>query len=222
MSCHCSIPSTRKPRPASRSPARAPRWLCHCCAKNSRGAIQLRRPEVRPFSEKQIALLKTFADQAAIAIENVRLFNELKDSLDQQTATSDVLRVIAGSPTELQPVLDAVTESAVKLAGAKHGHIRQYDGEFLRWVASYGDHPSNLPCFKPPFVLARRVDRVVRSWSEGRSMMWMPKWNVTRWRLRPELERPWRFRCCVRRPRSESLRFGAMLSNRLPTGKSNW
>ena len=114
------------------------------------GAIQLRRPEVRLFSEKQIALLKTFADQAVIAIENVRLFNELKDSLDQQTATSDVLRVIAGSPTELQPVLDAVTESAVKLAGAKHGHIRQYDGEFLRWVASYGESPEQLAVFQAP------------------------------------------------------------------------
>ena len=57
-------------------------------------------------------------------------------ALEQQTATSEVLRVIAGSPTELQPVLDAVTESAVKLAGAKQGHIRQYDGEFLRWVAA--------------------------------------------------------------------------------------
>ena len=71
-----------------------------------------------------------------IAIENVRLFQELKDSLEQQTAMSDVLRVIAGSPTELQPVLDAVTEQPVKLAGAKRGHIRQYDGEFLHLVAS--------------------------------------------------------------------------------------
>ena len=79
-----------------------------------------------------------------IAIENVRLFKELQErnrqlteALEQQTATSEVLRVIAGSPTELQPVLDTVIESAVRLAGAKQGHIRQYDGEFLQVVAHY-------------------------------------------------------------------------------------
>src|SRR5262245_12983457 len=106
------------------------------------GVIAIRRTEVRPFTEKQIALLKTFADQAVIAIENVRLFQELQarnrdltEALEQQTATSEVLRVIAGSPTELQPVLDAVIENAVRLAGAEQGHIRQYDGEFLRVVA---------------------------------------------------------------------------------------
>ena len=114
------------------------------------GAIQVRRPDVRPFSEKQIALLKTFANQAIIAIENARLFQELKKALEQQTVTSDVLRVIAGAPTELQPVLDAVTESAVKLAGASQGHIRQYDGEFLRLVASYGESPEEIAVFQRP------------------------------------------------------------------------
>src|SRR5262249_27784986 len=106
------------------------------------GAILIRRLEVRPFTEKQIALLKTFADQAVIAIENVRLFNELQvrnhdltEALDQQTATGEVLRVIASSPTELQPVLDTVIANAVRLIGAEHGHIRQYDGEFLQVVA---------------------------------------------------------------------------------------
>src|SRR5262249_33077625 len=114
------------------------------------GGLFARRAEARPFPPTQIKLLETFADQAVIAIENVRLFQELKESLEQQTATSDVLRVIAGSPTELQPVLDAVTESAVKLAGAKHGHIRQYDGEFLRLVASYGETPEQLAVFQAP------------------------------------------------------------------------
>jgi GAF domain-containing protein len=119
------------------------------------GAILIRRQEVRPFSEKQIALLKTFADQAVIAIENVRLFKELQErnhdlteALEQQTATSAVLRVIASSPTELQPVLDAVIENAVTLAGAKQGHIRQYDGEVLRVVAHYNETTEQIAKFQ--------------------------------------------------------------------------
>jgi GAF domain-containing protein len=129
------------------------------------GALNARRMDVRPFSQAQIKLLGTFADQAVIAIENVRLFRELKESLEQQTATSDVLRVIAGSPTELQPVLDAVTESAVKLAGAKRGHIRQYDGEFLRLVASYGESPEELAVFQAP-VRPRPESRSGRAFLE--------------------------------------------------------
>jgi GAF domain-containing protein len=107
------------------------------------GAIGVNRSYPGPFTDNQIALLKTFADQAVIAIENVRLFKELEtrnrdltEALEQQTATSEVLGVIAGSPTNLQPVLDTVVASAVRLAGAKKGHILQYDGEFLRHVAN--------------------------------------------------------------------------------------
>ena len=115
------------------------------------GAIFIRRTEVRPFTEKQIALLKTFADQAVIAIENVRLFKELQDrnrqlteALEQQTATSEVLRVIASSPTQLQPVLDTLIANAVKLSGATMGHVRQFDGEFHRVVAHYGETPEMI------------------------------------------------------------------------------
>ena len=74
------------------------------------GTLIARRTEVRPFTPAQIKLLETFADQAVIAIENVRLFHELKESLEQQTATSEILGVIASSPTDIQPVLDTVAE----------------------------------------------------------------------------------------------------------------
>ena len=82
------------------------------------GVLIARRTEVRPFTPAQIKLLETFADQAVIAIENVRLFQELKESLEQQTATSEILGVIASSPTDIQPVLDVVAESAARLCEA--------------------------------------------------------------------------------------------------------
>ncbi len=79
------------------------------------GALIARRIEVRPFTPAQIKLLETFADQAVIAIENVRLFQELNESLEQQTATSEILGVIASSPTDIQPVLDTVAENAARV-----------------------------------------------------------------------------------------------------------
>ena len=102
------------------------------------GAILIRRLEVRPFTDKQIALLKTFADQAVIAIENVRLFQELKESLEQQTATSEILGVIASSPTDIQPVLDAVAKNAARLCEAADAQIRLVDGDGARLAASFG------------------------------------------------------------------------------------
>ena len=100
--------------------------------------ILIRRPEVRPFSEKQIALLRTFADQAVIAIENVRLFQELKESLEQQTATSEILGVIASSPTDIQPVLDTIAENAARVCGSYDAVIRLVEGKILRLAAHYG------------------------------------------------------------------------------------
>ncbi|HTI55879.1 MAG TPA: GAF domain-containing protein [Verrucomicrobiae bacterium] len=116
------------------------------------GVIQLRRAEMSPFTEKQITLLQTFADQAVIAIENVRLFTELQEknralteahrqvteALEQQTATADILRVISSSPADLQPVLDTVVESAARYCGATDAQIWRRDGEGLRLVAHHG------------------------------------------------------------------------------------
>jgi GAF domain-containing protein len=106
------------------------------------GAILIRRLEVRPFTDKQIALLKTFADQAVIAIENVRLFQELTEALERQTATSQILGVIASSPTDLQPVLDVVAENAARLCDASDAQIFRVEDDILRHAASYGSLPT--------------------------------------------------------------------------------
>src|SRR6476659_10094264 len=105
------------------------------------GTLSARRMEVRPFTPAQIKLLETFADQAVIAIENVRLFNELKESLEQQTATSEILGVIASSPTDIQPVLDVVAATAARLCNALDAQIWRVDGDRLRFAAQYGSIP---------------------------------------------------------------------------------
>ena len=125
------------------------------------GAIGISRPTLGPFSDRQIALLKTFADQAVIAIENVRLFKELEarnrdltTALDRQTATSDVLRIIAQSPTELQPVLDAIATSAVRLCEASDAVIERLEGDRLYNAAHAGAQMKGLVGL--PLPLTRR------------------------------------------------------------------
>jgi two-component system, NtrC family, sensor kinase len=113
------------------------------------GIILLQRAAVRPFTEKQIRLVETFADQAVIAIENVRLFEaeqqrtrELAESLEQQTATSEVLRVVSSSPGDLEPVFEAMPEKAVHTCDAKFGNIYRWDGEALHLLASHNTPPA--------------------------------------------------------------------------------
>jgi GAF domain-containing protein len=99
------------------------------------GVINVRRTEVRPFTEKQIALLKTFADQAVIAIENVRLFQDLEARNRDLSATSEILRVISSSPTDVQPVFDAIALSAMRLCDATFCNVARYDGDRLHLAA---------------------------------------------------------------------------------------
>src|SRR5262249_13601755 len=101
------------------------------------GTITIFREEVRPFTEKQIELVSKFASQAVIAIENTRLLNELRESLQQQTATADVLKVISSSPGELGPVFRAMLENATRVCGSNFGTLYLREGDAFRVVSMY-------------------------------------------------------------------------------------
>src|SRR5262249_31868048 len=119
------------------------------------GAIAIYRTEVRPFTDKQVALLTNFAAQAVIAIENTHLLNELRESLQQQTATSEVLQVISRSPGDLEPVFQAMLANATRLCDAKFGAMYLSEGSSFRIVSMH-----NVP---PAFAEFRRRNPVFRA-----------------------------------------------------------
>ncbi|MBI1736842.1 MAG: GAF domain-containing protein [Candidatus Rokubacteria bacterium] len=131
------------------------------------GVLSVVRVAPGPLSDKQLAVLKTFADQAVIAIENVRLFTELEEknravseALERQTATSEILRVISRSPTDVQPVLDAVAESAARVCGANDAIVLRRDDSTIRRVAHLGDVPVVAPeaaALRPTTVVGRAI-----------------------------------------------------------------
>ena len=119
------------------------------------GAFFLSRQEVRPFTDKQIELVKNFAAQAVIAIENARLLNELRqrttdlsEALEQQTATADVLQIISSSPGDLEPVFETMLENAGRVCDAKFGSIFRWDGDALHLIATQNIRPAYVEARK--------------------------------------------------------------------------
>ena len=136
------------------------------------GVFGIYRQEVRPFTDKQIELLQNFAAQAVIAIENTRLLNELRESLEQQTATSEVLRVISSSPGDLNPVFDTILENATRICDASFGHLQLHENGVFRMGAMYNLPPAFVqaiaqrdPAFRPgpltPFARAVATKQLV-------------------------------------------------------------
>src|SRR5262249_35440177 len=127
---------------------------------NCIGVIALTRSKVHPFTDNQIELVTNFAAQAVIAIENARLLNELRqrtgdlsEALEQQTATSEVLKVISSSPTDLQPTFDAIARSARRLCEAAHGMVFRFDGQLIELVAQDNLEPEQLAAVRSVFPI---------------------------------------------------------------------
>ena len=158
------------------------------------GVITLARLRVEPFTERQIELVRTFADQAVIAIENARLLGELQartrdleESLDYQTATSDVLNVISRSASDVQPVLDTVVETAARLCGADSASLRIRDGEVYRYAADTQVAPAD-----PEYLAAIRERRITpgRDTGIGRAVLERRVVHILDILADPEFARP--------------------------------
>ena len=126
------------------------------------GTIAMQRQEVRPFTDKQIALVQNFAAQAVIAIENTRLLNELRESLQQQTATADVLKVISSSPGALEPVFNAMLESSVRICEAKFGQLYRFDGRAFHLAAGIDIPPDYAEFLEEAWTIPATVRQPTR------------------------------------------------------------
>ncbi|TME34428.1 MAG: GAF domain-containing protein [Chloroflexi bacterium] len=163
------------------------------------GVLILRRQEPKPFTPEQVHLLETFADQASIAIENVRLFNETKESLERQTATSEILRVIAASPTEIQPVLDAIAESAARVCGASDAHVYRVEGQVLKQWAHFGPIPGlasgeSLPLSRGSVIGRSILDRRAIHIRDAVDL------DPAEYPISSQLQRRWEFRTALSVP----------------------
>ena len=117
------------------------------------GSLTILRETTGDFDAQEIALAKTFADQAVIAIENARLFNETKEALEQQTATAEILRVISESPNDVQPVFEAIARNARTLCESLSADVFRFDGELVHWVASDGSTPAALELLRSRYPM---------------------------------------------------------------------
>jgi signal transduction histidine kinase len=124
------------------------------------GAVIVGWPTPGKTPERQMRLLETFAEQAAIAIENVRLFNETKEALERQTATAEILQVISGSPTDVQPVFDSIARRAVQLCDSLFANLFRYDGEQLHFVASHNVTPRQLEVMRSRYPMPADISQV--------------------------------------------------------------
>jgi two-component system, NtrC family, sensor kinase len=189
------------------------------------GSILLRKAEPGGFTSRQIDLLETFAAQAVIAIENVRLFTALQArnqditvALDQQTATSDILRVISGSQTDIQPVFDAIVRSAVRLCSADHSVAARFDGELLYPLASYGFSPEARAIVERSFPMRPTMENML-----GRATVKQAVDNLPDMLADPEYSRDyaiaggWRSGLAVPMLRDGQL-IGAIAVSRTETG----
>jgi len=191
------------------------------------GVIVIYRQEVLPFTEGHVALMETFADQAAIAIENARLLSELQgknadltEALEQQTATSEILRVISRSPTDVQPVFATIIRSAVQLSGARTGALYQFDGDLLHLVAHHDQPPEVLAALQRAYPMAPTRAQVSGRAILGRAVAQIPDLRAdAEYSQDMALETRWRSLLGVPMMRADGTPMGVIVIQRFEPGE---